>query len=634
MKKFNYIKILIIIINLIVIIRLVDVSIVNRKTYISMRDEITNKYISTNYAPRGRILDTKGNILVDNKKENILVFRNYNFSNGELVNIIDSLADLIDLDVSVTDTMRREYYYFLNSDEIDKRVDEDIYKAYRLKNINSNTFYNHKLSKIKEEELQTLDAKKTRLYYLITNGYSFDDKIIKYSLSNEELTKINEAKIPGIRCEAYFKRVYNYDSSINQLFGTIGNITKELSEYYLDKGYKSDDIVGISFLEYVYDDYLKGKPRIYKVLDDNSIEVISDYEKGNDLVLSIDIEKQLEIEKILKTEMSNTKKYVSSKYYNGSYITVSDNYGRVIVMAGYKYDDGMFNYDALGNITNSYTVGSVVKGASQSVAFINDVIDENKYVTDGCVKLYLNPAKCSWKRLGRINDIDALTQSSNYYQFINAIKVTGNEYSYNMKLEVSEADFEKYRSVFRDYGLGSDNGFEISGYKGITGSKISGDLLLNLSIGQYDTYTPLMLNNYIGTIANDGTRYNMSIGSYFIDNEGKRVDIEKKVLSKVNIDIEDIKRVQLGLNGVVTKGTGASYIDKVTGAGKTGTSETYVNGHKTNTRSFILYFPFEDPKYNLTIVSPNLVDSNSQNSYNYPLNSKLSRQITNILFEN
>lgn len=70
------------------------------------------------------------------------------------------------------------------------------------------------------------------------------------------------------------------------------------------------------------------------------------------------------------------------------------------------------------------------------------------------------------------------------------------------------------------------------------------------------------------------------------------------------------------------------------GAGKTGTSETFVNGHKTLTKSFVSYFPFDDSKYNLTIVSPNLVDSNSKNKYNYPVNSRLSRQITNILFEN
>ena len=530
--------------------------------------------------------------------------------------------------------MKREYYYFLNKDNIDGRIEEHVYKDYLLKNINNITMHKYKLAYITQDELKSVNEKEAYLYYLISNGYNYDDKIIKKSITDQELTLINEASIAGVRCETIYERVYNYDTSLNQIFGSIGNISKEKLDYYIDLGYERDDIVGVSFLEEYYDKYLRGIPRKYKVLEDNNLKMINDYQKGNDLVLSIDIEKQISIDNILKNEISNAKKYPSSKYYNGSYVVVSDNLGRIIAMSGYKYNNGDFINDALGSITNSYTVGSVVKGASQSVAYINNVIDRDKKIKDSCVKLYSMPSKCSWKELGYIDDIKALAYSSNYYQFINAIKVTGNEYKYNMKLYVTESDFNKYRSVFKSYGLGSDTGIEISGYNGITGSKISGDLLLNLSIGQYDTYTPIMLNNYISTIANSGVRYNMSFGAYFINNEGLRRNIDKKVLDRLNLSDDDMLRVQRGLNGVVTYGTASSYLNKVNGAGKTGTSETYVNGHKTLTKSFVSYFPFDDPKYNLTIVSPNLVDSNCKNKYNYPVNSRLSRQITNILFEN
>ena len=633
MKKVNYIKIIIILINIIVILRIVSIT-YNRDYYTYLKNNILDKYITTNYAPRGRILDIKGNVLVDNKSKNALIFRNYSFSNEELKNIIISISNLIELDYKVNDNMKREYYYFLNKDSVDERIEDDVYKSYLLKNINNMTMHKYKLDKISDKELLSVNEKETYIYYLISNGYSYDDKIIKKNITDQELTLINEANIDGIRCETIYERIYNYDTSLNQIFGSIGNITLEKMDYYMELGYERDDIVGVSFLEEYYDKYLRGVPRKYKVLDDNSLEMVSDYEKGNDLVLSIDIEKQIAIDNILKAEISNAKKYPTSKYYNGSYVTVSDINGRIVAMSGYNYNNGNFINDALGNITNSYTVGSVVKGASQSVAYINNVIEKDKKIKDSCVKLYSMPSKCSWKDLGLIDDIGALAYSSNYYQFINAIKVSGNEYKYNMKLSVTEEDFNKYRSVFKSYGLGNDTGIEISGYEGITGEKISGDLLLNLSIGQYDTYTPIMLNNYIGTIANNGTRYNMSFGAYFINNQGNRQDIDKQVLDHVKISNEDMLRVQKGLHGVVTYGTAASYLNKVSGAGKTGTSETYVNGHKTLTKSFISYFPFDNPKYNLTIVSPNLVDSNSKNKYNYPVNSRLSRQITNILFEN
>ncbi|MBO5475777.1 MAG: hypothetical protein J5982_04680 [Bacilli bacterium] len=633
MKKINYIKIIIILINIIVISRIVIIS-HDRDYYLNLKNSILDKYITTNYAPRGRILDINGNILVDNKSKNALIFRNYNFSDQQLKNIIINVSNLIELDYKVNDNIKREYYYFLNKDSIDKRLDDQIFKDYLLKNINSSTMHKYKLEKISVKELESVDEKESYIFYLMSSGYSYDDKIIKKNITDRELTLINEANIDGLRCETIYERVYNYDTPLNQIFGSIGNITSEKLDYYMKLGYERDDIVGVSFLEEYYDEYLRGIPRKYKVLDNNSLEMIEDYQKGNDLVLSIDIEKQLEIDNVLKSEITNAKKYPASKYYNGSYVIVSDYLGRVVAMSGYYYNNGDFIDDALGNITNSYTVGSVVKGASQSVGYINNVINRDKKIKDSCVKLYSMPNKCSWKNLGLIDDIKALAYSSNYYQFINAIRVTGNDYKYNMKLDVTEDDFEKYRSVFKSYGLGSDTGIEISGYKGITGSKISGDLLLNLSIGQYDTYTPIMLNNYISTIANSGIRYNMSFGAYFINNKGNRESIDKLVLDRVKISNDDMLRIQKGLNGVVTYGTASNYLNRINGAGKTGTSETYVNGHKTLTKSFVAYLPFDNPKYNLTIVSPNLVDSNNKNKYNYPVNSRLSRQITNILFEN
>lgn len=633
MKKINYIKIIIILINIIVISRIIIIS-HDRDYYLNLKNSILDKYITTNYAPRGRILDINGNILVDNKSKNALIFRNYNFSDQQLKNIIINVSNLIELDYKVNDNIKREYYYFLNKDSIDKRLDDQIFKDYLLKNINSSTMHKYKLEKISVKELESVDEKESYIFYLMSSGYSYDDKIIKKNITDRELTLINEANIDGLRCETIYERVYNYDTPLNQIFGSIGNITSEKLDYYMKLGYERDDIVGVSFLEEYYDEYLRGIPRKYKVLDNNSLEMIEDYQKGNDLVLSIDIEKQLEIDNVLKSEITNAKKYPASKYYNGSYVIVSDHLGRVVAMSGYYYNNGDFIDDALGNITNSYTVGSVVKGASQSVGYINNVINRDKKIKDSCVKLYSMPNKCSWKNLGLIDDIKALAYSSNYYQFINAIRVTGNDYKYNMKLDVTEDDFEKYRSVFKSYGLGSDTGIEISGYKGITGSKISGDLLLNLSIGQYDTYTPIMLNNYISTIANSGIRYNMSFGAYFINNKGNRESIDKLVLDRVKISNDDMLRIQKGLNGVVTYGTASNYLNRINGAGKTGTSETYVNGHKTLTKSFVAYLPFDNPKFNLTIVSPNLVDSNNKNKYNYPVNSRLSRQITNILFEN
>ena len=64
-------------------------------------------------------------------------------------------------------------------------------------------------------------------------------------------------------------------------------IPSELVDYYVDKGYSLDDRVGISYLEYQYEDYLKGTKAKYKLLSDNSYELVSEGKRGNDIVLTI-----------------------------------------------------------------------------------------------------------------------------------------------------------------------------------------------------------------------------------------------------------------------------------------------------------------------------------------------------------
>ena len=63
-------------------------------------------------------------------------------------------------------------------------------------------------------------------------------------------------------------------------------------------------------------------------------------------------------------------------------------------------------------------MGSVVKGATISVGYQNNLIDPQKQIYDSCVKLLNLTEKCSWKELGYLNSVTALEQSSNYYQFL------------------------------------------------------------------------------------------------------------------------------------------------------------------------------------------------------------------------
>lgn len=504
-----------------------------------------------------------------------------------------------------------------------------------MKQIDEVELEEYKFTFIKDEDLKNINEKECYLYKQMISGYSFSEKTIKTDITEEELVKINALNSSDLTVTLKWIRNYNYDTVLNQIFGSIGAIEEDDVNDYLSKGYSLDDTVGVSFLEKFYEEYLTGEKAVYQVINGN-LELVEPEKRGLDLVLGIDINTQLEIENALKKEIENAKKYPSSKYYNGSYVVVSDpNNGLLRAIAGYDVNNN-YSSDVVGTFTKSFTVGSVVKGASQSVAFINGAIDKDKKILDSCVKLKNMPSKCSWTKLGLIDDIDAIAQSSNYYQFINAIKVSGQTYSYNMNFKPTMDDFSKYRSVFNSYGLGSLSGIDLYEEKyGIVGSRISGDLLLNYVIGQYDTYTPLMLSSYINTLANDGVRNKIRIVDYAIDGEGNRVELnDPQELNEVGISKDDLKRVQAGFRKVIASGTASSYVDNsINAAGKTGTSETFYNGIPTTSRNFIMYAPYDNPLYSLVIVSPNLAYSNSTNNYKYPINSRLSREISNILFE-
>ena len=101
----------------------------------------------------------------------------------------------------------------------------------------------------------------------------------------------------------------------------------------------------------------------------------------------------------------------------------------------------------------------------------------------------------------------AISLSSNIYQFKTALKVANIKYSYNIKINDVENAFNKYRAFFKELGLGSRTEIDLAiDGVGNLGKSNSPDLYLNYVIGQYDAYTTMQLSEYISTIANYGER--------------------------------------------------------------------------------------------------------------------------------
>ena len=344
--------------------------------------------------------------------------------------------------------------------------------------------------------------------------------------------------------------------------------------------------------------------------------------------------------------MLKAKKTANTEFYKESFALVSDpTTGAVKAIAGirlitngkdYSYQDVSINV-----IKNAYTVGSAVKGASMTVGYEQGIIDIGTTMTDSCVKLAYIPAKCSFKRLGVVDDVEALAMSSNYYQFIIALGIMGYNYTYNMKAEATEEDFKLYRDTFAKYGLGTSTGIDLPGETtGLKGELVAPDLLMNLAIGQYDLYTPVGMLQYINTIASGGTRLKLSLMNSIKDNDEIIVKNEVEVLNEVGLEDKYMERIQEGFHSVMKHGTGYWYINQnIDAAGKTGTSESYIDSDYDGvlesyvlSNSFLMYAPYDNPKYSIVVISPNIRNLDSTSDYQSPVNRLIARSINDFLF--
>ena len=665
-KRYHFLIVLIIILFLIISIRLFKLQIIDYEDYQSKLTVATEKTVEGTSAPRGRIYDRNYNLLVDNEAVKTIYYKKQTgITTKEEITLAYKIADMIEVDYSLLSTYRlKNFYYQNNFESCQALITKEERDQYKKRKLTDKELLDLIFSRITEEELSNyteIDKEAAYIYYLMNKGYSYAEKIIKNkNVSEVEYAKISENidNLKGFNTKLDWVRIYLYGSTFKSILGTVSSdtqgIPEELANIYLKKGYSLDDRVGISYLEYQYEDYLKGTKPIYKVGKNNNYEIVSFGSRGNDIVLTIDIELQKYLEDTLSKEVMSTSYEPNTPYYNRSFAIISNpKTGEILAMSGKQVrttDSGtkeIVDYTP-GVVTLPVTPGSVVKGASMLVGYKYGAINIGDIQTDECIKIKDTPEKCSWRTMGDIDDLYALRYSSNVYQYKIAIKVGEGNYEYNKPLKIKKDAFDKYRSMYQSFGLGVKTGIDLPVESlGYTGTSILPGHLLDFAIGQYDTYTPIQLSQYINTIANGGQRLKPYLLKEVYSPSANKEEVfgeliyanSKKVLGTIPVEEKYIDRVRLGFNQVITDGLGYGYMgDYYNSSGKTGTSQSFIDTNsdgvvdtETITTSFVGYSPSDNPKMSIVVVSPDI--STPESNYQSNATKRISASLVNKYFE-
>ena len=633
------------------------VMIIEKPKYEKKLSSLTYSTITGTSSPRGRIYDRNYNLLVDNKSLKTITYQKpKGVTDLEMIKIASLLSSHIEIDYSkLSDRNKREYYYAKEKEYCDSLVTKKEKEKVKQHKLSQKELNELKLQRIPDEklELSEEEQKIAYLYYLMNKGYTYEEKIIKSDATEEEYAYVSEhlEELDGFNTKIDWERVYPYGDTFKSMLGTVSTtqqgIPKELKEYYLEKGYSLNERVGLSYIEKQYEEYLHGIKPIYEVISSHEVKLLKEGSRGKDIVLSIDINLQREIERIIEEQIRRAKNEANTEYFDHINAIVQDpRTGEILAMAGRRLVNGNMVDNIVSNLTEPITPGSVVKGASMLVGYNTGAVHMGERMLDECIKVAGVAEKCSSVlNLGVIDDITALAKSSNVYQFKIAIRVNGQEYHRGMKMNFNQSSFDIYRNMYHSFGLGVKTGIDLPvesiGYS--SKDKAAGNLL-DFAMGQYESYTPMQLSQYITTIANNGERIVphllKEVHSSSDTEELGEVEftVERKVLNTVDTKPEYMARVKEGFYAVMHApgAYGVGYTrPEMRAAGKTGTSQSAkdtnndgINDTDTITSSFIGYAPADNPKVTFVVSSPNSSRPNPNNSFMSLVNYYTTREIT------
>ncbi len=631
---------MVVVIFLILFVRLIYIQVFSNERYVALTDDYTSvtQYIS---APRGQIFDAKGNVLAKTVVSHNIVYTSpNNMTTDDYLLYANRIVSVFDVDVkdfTYNDLVDAYIAYTSLMDEDDPHYRcRHLFSDSEWENIQNGSMSSSKQTqliykRVSQDDLDEMSDDEKKIYGIYTrmttsNAASLENVILE-DISDDDVAYLVEHKteFPGFDVDfGGWKREYPYGETLSDVLGSVTTSTEGLPseniDYYLRRGFQYNSPVGRSGIELYYNDYLSGvSEESIITYDSNGLahkEVTRSAQKGNDLILTFDIELQEKLDQTLKTVLEREGGTEGREEFDSLFTCMMDpNTGDVLAMSGYTMDldSKKLTYFASGNYVSLVNPGSCIKGATIYMGQTEGVVKAGEVIEDEIMNIG-GEEFGSFQNHGPVDDIEALAVSSNVYMFNIAIRLGDAEYKEGQALEMEDVGgtLDLMRSYYSMFGLGNKTGIdlpgEVSGYMGY--GNVPG-MTLNYSIGQLDMYTPIQLLQYVSAIATRGNLYQIHVMDQINESNSQNVVESYSVTLKSSLSNQDsLDRIRQGFRACVTSQNCGDEINglDVEVAGKTGTAEV----GETTTANFVGFAPYEDPTMSFACAAPTSAE-NSQN---------------------
>ena len=645
--RYNIITILVYLIGIVLLAQLFNLQIIHGAEYRETSNvRLTRESVLK--ADRGNIKDNTGTLLAGVEAQNTIVLYKTKVSN-QILN--DTILRLINLLSQNGDKYVDNFLMDVNPYRFKLTEEESQKKWKKANNINEDATaeetFNYFKNKYEITTDNVEDARKIMAirYEISYQGYSNTKSIqIAQNISRNTLLEIKErnSDFPGVEITEEPKRVYPLGNTASHIIGRIGRIEEEELKGNEDT-YDQNDIIGKSGIEYVFEEFLKGKNGVKQIDMDVEGTITNEYiakeaVAGNDVILTIDSKLQATAEQALKNNIeriANGAFGKASPADAGVAVVLNVKTGEVLAMASNPdydpsafvngIDENTWNYYINGDtkplenkaISAMYSPGSTYKMVTALAGLETGAITTTDKIRDtGIYRKYNSSWKC-WKISGH-----------GYLDVSNAIERSCNYFFYELGDRVGIDTLAKYSYYL---GLGHKTGIELKGE--IPGVLASNEIAkqenrvwnpgetISAAIGQsYNTFTPIQMAKYVAMVANRGKKLDVTIVKSIIRPDGSEIprnEYESKVSEKLGLTPDNteemsfnetnIQAILEGMRGVTSESGGTAYSTfrdfDIEVGGKTGSAQTGVED-KTNAW-FVGFAPFDNPEIAIVVFVRN-----------------------------